>query len=116
MTATGRRCSQRPKTAADLDTVINTNPSGPRALKPGDCQRQCSRGLEYDHLRDPCAGVHTISPTRPCLDHDPVVIAGYTSPRQPNTLANGNNAVLLIEPSMDERGVVRYGSTITAVV
>jgi CSLREA domain-containing protein len=47
----------------------------------------------------PGAGVHTISPTDPLPPiTDPVVIDGYTQPgATPNTLASGDNAVLLIE-------------------
>lgn len=52
------------------------------------------------------SGVQVISPASPLPDIvDPVLINGYTQPgAQPNTLAQGTNAVLLIELKGDSAG------------
>jgi hypothetical protein len=71
-------------------------------------------GLDNIHFNIPGAGVKTISPTSalPTIT-DPVFIDGYTQPgASANTLAVGNNAVLLIELNGTGAGI--NGLTITA--
>jgi CSLREA domain-containing protein len=63
----------------------------------------------------PGAGAHTISPTSslPTIT-DPVTIDGYTQPgATPNTLVNGDNAVLRIELDGSLAGFLGNGLTLT---
>ena len=78
---------------------MNTNDSGPGSLRQAIFNANANPGLDTIAFAIPGAGMHTISPTSPLPNiTDPVVIDGYTQPgSSPNTLANGDNAVLLIE-------------------
>ena len=88
--------------------VMNTNDSGPGSLRQAIFNANANPGLDTIAFAIPGAGMHTISPTSPLPNiTDPVVIDGYTQPgSSPNTLANGDNAVLLIELN----GSVRVGT------
>jgi hypothetical protein len=97
--------------AADTFTVKNTNASGPDSFAQAisDANGHANAGTpdeiafnipDSDPNRDPATGVFTITPAFPGLPAvtDPVVIDGYTQGgATPNSLAVGNNAVLLVE-------------------
>jgi hypothetical protein len=98
--------------AADTYTVKNTNPSGVDSFSQAVMDANGHPNIDAntpdlivfaipasDPNRDPATGVFTIAlPTGLQVVTDPVVIDGYTqSGASPNTLATGNDAVLLIE-------------------
>jgi len=80
-------------------TVTNTNSAGPGSLRQAILDANAATGPDRIEFAIPGAGVHTITPFPPLPTiTDPVVIDGYTQPgSSPNTLADGTNAVLLIE-------------------
>ena len=87
-------------TAQQIFTVTNTNDSGPGSLREAILGANANAGQNDTIVFNiPGAGVHTISPTSALPDiTDSVNIFGYTQPgASHNTLANGDNAVLLIE-------------------
>jgi hypothetical protein len=83
-------------------TVLNTLASGPGSLRQAILDANATPnvgGPDLIAFNIPGGGVRTIRPTSalPAVT-DPVVIDGYTQPgASPNTLPDGNNAVLLIE-------------------
>gem|GEM_PF-4720336 len=84
-------------------TVRNTNDSGPESLRQAiiDANNHPNAGGGIDQIafNIPGSGVHTITPATayPAIA-DPVLIDGYTQPgASPNTLAIGDDAVLLVE-------------------
>ena len=79
--------------------VSNTNDAGPGSLRQAIIDANASPGTQTISFNIPGAGVHTITPTSALPNiTDTVVIDGYTQPgASVNTLAVGNNAVLLIE-------------------
>ena len=104
--------------AADTFTVKNTNPTGSDSLVQAVADANAHPNIDVntpdmiafdipvsDPNRNPVTGVFTITPAlAPIID--PVIIDGYTQgssttttsdDAKPNTLAVGNNAVLLIE-------------------
>ena len=107
--------------AADTFTVTNTNATGAGSLVQAVADANAHPNIDADTPdiidfdipasdpnRDPATGVFTITPVFPALAPivDPVVIDGYTQgsstgttsdDAKPNTLAVGNNAILLIE-------------------
>ncbi len=99
--------------APAIFTVINTDASGPGSLSDAIFNAEATPnvgGPDRIEFNIPGAGVHTIFPgtllpaALPII-HDAVIIDGYTQPRNdgsgllatPNTLAVGDDAVLLIE-------------------
>ena len=106
-------------------TVTNTNDSGPDSLRQAILNANANPGLDKITFDISGAGVHTISPASalPAIT-DPVVIDGYTQPgASPNTLANGDNGVLLIEldgsnagASVDGLVIAVGGSTVRGLV
>ena len=85
--------------AAATFTVTNTNDSGPGSLRQAILDANSNMGLDTIGFNIPGGGVHTITPSTN-FDHltDAVVIDGYTQPGAgANTLAVGDDAVLLIE-------------------
>src|SRR6266511_653262 len=82
-------------------TVTNTNDSGPGSLRQAILDANAAPGADTIAFNIPEAGVHTISPLSPLpalTDDAGVTIDGYTQPgSSPNTLAIGDDAVLLIE-------------------
>ena len=86
-------------------TAFGTNDSGFGSLR--ECVEVANGNPGGDIIRFniPGPGVHTIRLLSPLNITDPVIIDGYSQPRNdgsggvasPNTLPNGNNAVLLIE-------------------
>ncbi len=86
-------------TGATTYTVVNTNDSGAGSLRQAILDANANAGLDIIAFNIPGSGVRTISPTSPLTDIvDPVIINGYTQPgSSPNTLATGNDAVILIE-------------------
>lgn len=101
-------------------SVTNTNDSGPGSLRQAILDSNASTGIvDTITFSIPGAGLHTISPANglPSIT-DPVIIDGYTQPgSSPNTLTNGDNAVLLIELNGRDAGaasglVISHGFTI----
>ena len=85
---------------AQTFTVTNTNDSGAGSLRQAITSANASTGTtDTIAFNIAGAGVKTIAPTSALPDiTDPVIIDGYTQPgASANTLAVGNNAVLLIE-------------------
>lgn len=82
-------------------TVTNTDDNGPGSLRQAILDSNTNAGTDTIAFNISGSGVHTISPTTALPNVvDPVVIDGYTQPgSSANTLANGDNAVLLIELS-----------------
>ena len=81
-------------------TVVNTNDSGAGSLRQAFLDANALGAGSLIHFAIPGAGVHTIAPASPLppLTQSLVVIDGYTQPGAlENTLADGNDAVLLIE-------------------
>jgi len=79
--------------------VTNTNDSGAGSLRQAILDANANAGADTINFNIPGAGVHTISPvgSLPPLT-DPVTIDGYSQPgASQNSLAVGDNAVLLIE-------------------
>ena len=90
-------------------TVTNTLNSGAGSLRQAILDANSNPGRDTIGFNIPGAGVHTISATNalPVIT-DPVTIDGYTQPGSAtNSLANGDNAVLLIELNGSQAGGVR---------
>lgn len=84
--------------SATTFTVTNTSASGPGSLKQAILDANAHPGLDTVAFNITGSGVHTIAVGDLPLITDPVLIDGYTQPgSSPNTLALGDNAVLLIE-------------------
>jgi hypothetical protein len=86
---------------ATIFMVTNTDDAGPGSLRHAITDANGNSGLDNIHFSIPGTGVQTITPTTklPTIT-DPVTIEGETQPgASANTLANGDNAVLLIEIS-----------------
>jgi hypothetical protein len=84
---------------ADTFPVINTNDTGPGSLRQAITDANNHLGLDTIAFNIPGTGAQTITPLAvlPTII-DPVIVDGYTQPgASPNTLANGDNAVLLVE-------------------
>ncbi|HEU5238976.1 MAG TPA: Calx-beta domain-containing protein, partial [Pyrinomonadaceae bacterium] len=81
--------------------VTNTNNSGAGSLAQAILDANANPGADTINFNIPGGGVQTISPTSPLPTiTDTVIIDGYTQPgANPNSLALGTNAVLLIELS-----------------
>jgi hypothetical protein len=80
-------------------TVTSTNDSGAGSLRQAIDDANNNAGLDNIKFNIPGGGVRKINVTTgfPTIS-DPVIIDGYTQPgASANTLANGDNAVLLIE-------------------
>jgi hypothetical protein len=84
-------------------TVTNVNDSGVGSLRQAILNANGSTAPDTIAFNIPGLGVHTITTTNVLPDITaPVIIDGYTQPgSSPNTLAAGDNAVLLIEISGD---------------
>jgi hypothetical protein len=85
--------------ASTTFTVTNTNDSGAGSLRQAIVDANNNAGLDMIAFNIPGAGVHTITPLSalPAITGS-VIIDGYTQPgAHANTLANGDDAVLLIE-------------------
>src|SRR5262245_59923309 len=79
--------------------VTNTSDSGAGSLRQALLSANSSANVpDIINFNIPGPGPHTITPITPLpLATDPVVIDGYTQPgASPNTLINGDNAVLQI--------------------
>jgi uncharacterized repeat protein (TIGR01451 family)/CSLREA domain-containing protein len=91
--------------ATDTDTitcstvVLNTNNSGAGSLRQAILCANGNLGLDTISFNIPGAGVHTVQPLSPLPSiTDPVVLDGYSQPdASPNTLLNGDDAVLTIQ-------------------
>jgi uncharacterized repeat protein (TIGR01451 family) len=106
--------------------VVNTHDSGLGSLRQAITDANATAGASVINITFSiaAAGVQTIAPTSalPAITH-PVVIDGYSQPgTSPNTLANGDNAVLLIELSgaqaanADGLIVTAAGSTVKGLI
>ena len=100
---------------ASAFVVTNTNDSGIGSLRQAilNADREAGHTISF---AIPGAGVHTIAPTSalPTIT-DPVIIDGYTQRgASPNTLAVGDNAILLIELNGANAGIGVTGLTIAA--
>jgi hypothetical protein len=110
--------------------VTNTNDSGAGSLREainGSTQTQGASSITFnipttDPNRDPTTGVFTITPigvlngyngvtnAEPLLGGPAVTLDGYTQPgASPNTLVNGDNAVILIRIDGGQGGVGSVG-------
>lgn len=80
-------------------TVINTDDSGLGSLREAITNADANPGADLIQFNIPGGGVQTINLLSPLPDiTETVTIDGYTQPgSRKNTLADGNNAVLLIE-------------------
>jgi hypothetical protein len=106
-----------PSASAASFTVINTNDSGAGSLRQAILDANASAGADTITFNIPGGGVKTIN----LLSQLPQItqqltIDGYTQPgTSPNTLAVGNNAVLLIEVNGAGAGAdadgIRFGSS-----
>jgi len=101
---------------ANTFTVINTNDSGAGSLRQAILNANGTAGTDQINFNIPGSGVQTISPlTQLPAITDPVVIDGYTQPgANVNTLANSDNAILLIELSGSKIPAGTNGLIITA--
>ncbi len=91
--------------AASTFTVINISDSGAGSLRQAILDANATVGQDTIAFNIPGTGVHTITPNSvlPAITES-VVIDGYTQPgSSPNNLANGDNAVLLVE--LDGSGI-----------
>jgi hypothetical protein len=99
-------------------TVTNTDDSGPGSLRQAILDANATPGADLIAFNIPGSGVHTISPLTPLpalTDDAGVAIDGYTQPgASPNTLAGGNNAVLLIELDGSSAGSGAAGLTLVS--
>src|SRR5262245_13943960 len=86
-------------TQAATFTVINTDDSGAGSLRQAILDANGNPGPDTIDFAIPGSGVHTISPVTPLpAITEPVTIDGYTQAgSSPNTDANDDNAVLLVE-------------------
>ncbi len=109
---------------ASLGDGIAQDASGKTSLRAAIEEANFAAEADTINFNIPGAGVHTIQPLSalPAIT-DPVVIDGYSQPRaSPNTLAVGDNAVLLIELDGTQAGwasglsVAAGGSTIQGLV
>jgi len=105
--ATATTSVQAPATLA----VSNTADSGAGSLRQAILDSNSFAGTQTITFNIPAEGVQTISPAAPLPNiTDAVVIDGYTQPgSSPNTLTNGDNAVLLIELSGSSAGTGANG-------
>jgi hypothetical protein len=94
-------------------TVTNTDDSGVGSLRKAILDANASPGADIIAFNIPGPGVHTISLLSvlpPLTDNAGVRINGYTQPgSSPNTLAIGDDAVLLIELSGGGEGFFAGG-------
>jgi len=81
--------------------VTNTDDSGPGSLRQAITDANANSDLDTIEFNIPGTGVHTITPmTQLPFITSPVLLNGETQPgASANTLANGDDAVLLIEIS-----------------
>lgn len=101
---------------ADTFEVINTNAFGTGSLDSAIEKANLNPGADMITFNIPGTGVRTISLTSDLPDiTQPVTIDGYSQPgAKPNTLVNGNNAVLLIELNGAGAGASAKGLQIMA--
>ncbi len=102
-------------------TVTNINDSGPGSLRQAIVTANASVVSDTIQFNIPGPGVHTITPVTQLPDITrPLIIDGYTQPgSSPNTLAEGSDAMLLIEirgGGQGINGLVFSGSGTNCVV
>jgi len=97
-------------------SVTNTNDSGPGSLRQAILDTNSNPGTDTITFNIGGSGVHTIIPlTQLPAITNPVIINGYSQPgSSANTLATGNNAVLLIELDGSNAGATPAGLMINA--
>jgi hypothetical protein len=96
--------------------VTNANDSGAGSLRQAITDSNNTPGVQTITFNIPGAGVRTITPLSPLpAVTAPVVIDGYTQPgSSPNTLAVGDDAVLLVELDGTNAGPNVNGLTLNA--
>lgn len=101
---------------AAIYTVTTTADSGSGSLRAAIEAANATPGTDTIAFSIPGTGLHTIQPGSPLQAiTDPVVIDGYTQPgSSPNTLAEGDNAVLKIELDGSSAGPWVNGLYVTA--
>jgi parallel beta-helix repeat protein len=84
--------------SAAVFTVTNVNDNGPGSLRQAILDANASPGADTINFNLPASGVQTIAPTNALPDiTNTVAINGYSQPgSSANSLANGDNAVLLV--------------------
>src|SRR6266536_2707186 len=97
-------------------TVTNTSDSGPGSLRQAILDANAASGTDTIAFNIPGTGVHTISPLSPLpslVGDAGTKLDGYTQPgSSANTLAVGDNAVLLIELNGTALGAGQFGLTL----
>jgi hypothetical protein len=96
-------------------TVTNTNDGGEGSLRQAILDANTNPGADTIYFNILATGPFTIAPAFALPEiTDPVVIDGYSQPNAiPNRLANGNNAVLMIELNGSGAGAGESGLVIT---
>jgi hypothetical protein len=99
-------------------TVLNTNDSGPGSLRQAILDANAAPGADTIAFNIPGPGIHTIRPLSPLpalTDDAGSRVDGYTQPgSSANTLAAGDNAILLIELNGAALGAAQFGITLRA--
>jgi len=94
-------------------TVTNTSDSGPGSFRQAILDANATPGADTIAFNIPGTGVHTISPLSPLpalVGDAGTKLDGYTQPgSSANTLAVGDNAVLLIELNGTALGAGQFG-------
>src|SRR4030095_6294451 len=87
------------RASATTFTVTNTSDSGPGSLRQAILDANATPGIDAINFKIAAPGVQTIAPLSPLPTViDPLDIDGYTQPgASANTLADGDDAILLIE-------------------
>ena len=101
---------------ANTYTVVTTADSGIGSLRQAIDDANSSLGTDTIAFDIPGQGPHTIRPlsSLPTVT-DPVVIDGYSQPgSRPNTLAVGDNAILMVELNGASAGSAASGLSISA--
>jgi streptogramin lyase len=96
-------------------TVVNTNDSGPGSLRQAILNANLHPGVDTINFLIPGPGPYVIDLLSPVVVTDPAIIDGYTQPgARPNTLANGDNAVIPVVVDGSQAGQVGAGMIIEA--
>jgi hypothetical protein len=100
--------------AENIYTVSNTAEGGPGSLRQAILDANSHAGADTIAFNIPGGGVQTIAPaTELPLITSPVTIDGYTQPGSTaNTVAGGDNAVILIELNGSSAGASANGLTL----
>ena len=105
------RFAAAPTASAAGFTVTNTNDAGAGSLRQAILDANANPGTDIINFQIPGGGVKTITPATPLpAVTQTVTIDGYTQPTaSANTLADGDNAVLLVELNGTNAGATADG-------